>query len=311
MIDSDTIAAARSVRIEDEVAQRGIKLRGNIERVGPCPQCGGRDRFGINTRKQVFNCRHCGAKGDVLALVQWLDRVNFAEAVATLSGDVVKRRQVTEQPKPPPASPDEYEQRQAQKAGWMWSRRRPITGSPVETYLRQARRHSGPLPATLAYLAPAKPEHHPAMIAAFGVPDEPEPGILGEPRGVASVHLTLLEADGSGKADVEHQKLIIGRPLGRPIVLAPANDLLGLTITEGIEDALSVHAATGLGAWAASAAPFLPALADTVPDYIEAVHVVVDDDCAGRKHALNLVDRLRARGFEVFPRLLRSPEVAA
>lgn len=148
------------------------------------------------------------------------------------------------------------------------------------------------------------------MIAAFGLVDEPEPGVLGEPRRVTSVHLTFLKPDGFGKADVDKPKIVIGRPRGCPIVLAPPNDLLGLAITEGIEDALSVHAATGLGAWAAGSAPFLPALVTAVPDYIECVHVVVDDDPAGRRHARELVDRLRSSGFEVFPRLLRAPEVA-
>lgn len=41
---------------------------------------------------------------------------------------------------------------------------------------------------------------------------------------------------------------MIGRSKGAPIVLAPLNDLLGLIVTEGIEDALSAHQATGLGA---------------------------------------------------------------
>jgi hypothetical protein len=36
---------ARAVRIEAEIERRGIKLRGGSERVGPCPKCGGEDRF--------------------------------------------------------------------------------------------------------------------------------------------------------------------------------------------------------------------------------------------------------------------------
>jgi CHC2 zinc finger len=48
--------------------------------------CGGRDRFSINARKQVFNCRGCGAKGDVIALVKALDGVDFRAAVETLAG---------------------------------------------------------------------------------------------------------------------------------------------------------------------------------------------------------------------------------
>ena len=79
---------AREVLIEDEIARRAIGLRGNgAERTGPCPRCGGDDRFSINTAKQVFNCRHCGVGGDVIALVQHLDGVDFHAACRTLAGD--------------------------------------------------------------------------------------------------------------------------------------------------------------------------------------------------------------------------------
>ena len=87
-------------------------------------------------------------------------------------------------------------------------------------------------------------------------------------------------------------------PLGSPIVLAPANDLNGLAITEGIEDALSVHEATGLGVWAAGAASFLPALAVAVPAWIECITILVDDDDAGRGNAYGLADQLEHRGFQ-------------
>jgi hypothetical protein len=61
-------------------------------------------------------------------------------------------------------------------------RRQPIAGTIAERYLRAARRYARPLPQTLAFLPPDKREHHPAMIAAFGIPDEPEPGVLRAPR---------------------------------------------------------------------------------------------------------------------------------
>jgi hypothetical protein len=78
---------ARSVRIEDEAARRGIKLRGKIEREGPCPKCGGDDRFAINVAKQIFNCRGCGVGGDVIDLVRHLDAVDFFAACAALTGE--------------------------------------------------------------------------------------------------------------------------------------------------------------------------------------------------------------------------------
>jgi hypothetical protein len=73
MISADALTCARAVRIEDEVARRSIKLHGRIDRCGPCPRCGGTDRFSINIAKQVFNCRGSGG-GDVLALVRHLER---------------------------------------------------------------------------------------------------------------------------------------------------------------------------------------------------------------------------------------------
>jgi len=84
---------ARAVPILDEINRRGIKLQGKgAEREGPCPICGGKDRFSINTAKGVFNCRKCGGKGgDTIAFVQWLDGVNFDNAIATLTGAKLNR----------------------------------------------------------------------------------------------------------------------------------------------------------------------------------------------------------------------------
>ena len=286
MIDADHIARARDVRLEDELARRGVKLRGAIERCGPCPSCGGVDRFAINTRNQIWNCRGCGRGGDVLALVQHIDGVSFAGAVETLSGDRIERPQVVRRERQ--ESPDEYERRQATKAKWLWSLHKPIIGSPAETYLREARHYSGPLPATSLGYLPARDEHLHAMIAAYGI---------GE---ITAVHLTKLAPDGMGKAGTDKDKITVASPLSKPIVLAPPNDLLGIAVTEGIEDALSVHEATGLGAWAAGAAGFMPAPAETVPDYIETVTIYAHPDKAGQDGARKLAGALARRGIEIF-----------
>jgi hypothetical protein len=89
------VAKARSVRIEDECSQRGIVFNGKAgktERCGPCPKCGGEDRFAVNTKKKVFNCRGCGARGDSIALVQFLDDCDFAQACETLTGEPPPKR---------------------------------------------------------------------------------------------------------------------------------------------------------------------------------------------------------------------------
>lgn len=92
MIPSEQIDRARAVRLEDEISRRGITLRGrNGSLEGPCPVCGGTDRFAVNTKKPAFNCRRCGIKGsDAIALTMVLDGCDFTGAVATLTGEPFK-----------------------------------------------------------------------------------------------------------------------------------------------------------------------------------------------------------------------------
>jgi hypothetical protein len=214
--------------------------------------------------------------------------------------DSATRRPVANKPTEQRASDsaEQYQKRQHEKASRLWSRRLPIQGTIVETYWRK-RGITCALPSTLGFL-PAKGDFPPSMIAAIAIPDEPEPGVVGVPCDVRSVHVTRLLPDGSDREHGKGAKIIIGRPLGCPIVLAPPNDLLAIAITEGIEDALTVHAALGMGAWAAGSAGMMPSLADKVPDYIEAVTVFAHPDKAGQTGAIELAKRLYGQGIEVF-----------
>src|SRR5262249_25741531 len=258
----------------------------------PCPECSpGRSAAG--SRRKVlrvwryeggfltYHCVRCGTKGyarthnDTRPVK--LDREHGAEA---------DRRD------------SEHRRRQYDKACWLWRQSVPLGGTIAEQYLRSRRIALDCLPATLRYLPPTKPEHHPAMIAAFGIAQEPACGTLHIPTtAVRAVHLTLLRPDGTGKAGTDNDKIFIGSALGMPIVLAPLNDLLGLAITEGIEEALTIHEATGLGAWAAGAASRMPALAGMVPNYADCIRIIRDSDDSGRRNASVLADRLRARGL--------------
>lgn len=176
-------------------------------------------------------------------------------------------------------------ERNLHRARHLWSCRSPAAGTVVETYL--AVRGCSFLPDCIGYLEPGAYPHG-AMIAAFGDTDEP--------RGV---HLTFIKSDGSGKADIDRQRIMLGPACSFPIVVAQPNDLLGLTVTEGIEDAISVHAAIGLGAWAAGSASRMAALATRVPGYIETVTIMAHDDQAGQRGAYALADALGSLGVEV------------
>jgi hypothetical protein len=290
------IAHAKTIAIEAELGRRGVKLkRIGRELVGPCPACGGRDRFAVNVAKEIWNCRRCAKGGDVIDLVRHLDGVDFVHAIETLTGEQ-PRAAVKVAPRIK-INDDDYERRQHARARWLWSQRQPIAGSVAERYLREVRGITCALPPTLAFLPPSG-DYPPSMIAAYALPNEIEPGVLGEPRIVRSVHVTRLLPDGSGRESGK-AKRTTGRPLGLPIVIAPVTDTLALAITEGIEDALSVYQATGLGTWAAGSAPYMPSL--KVPDYIDVITIIADADDQGQRGAIGLAQRLHQRGgIEIF-----------
>src|SRR5690242_15398244 len=59
-----------------------------IEMAGACPRCGGDDRFSLNTRKNVFNCRHCGEGGHGgIDLAMFARGVEFLAACELITGD--------------------------------------------------------------------------------------------------------------------------------------------------------------------------------------------------------------------------------
>jgi Toprim domain len=186
----------------------------------------------------------------------------------------------------------------AAKAAWLWSRHEPISEScPAGLYLRRTRRYHGPIPPPLGYL-PANGKHPPAMMAAFGFCEEPEPGVIVPPAEVTGVHITRLTPDGR-KAPIDPAKIMLGPSAGLPIVLAPANDLLAIDIAEGIEKGLLIQADTGAGMWVAGSAGRMPAVAAGLPAYVECVTIWADRDETGLRFAREAARIIQARKIEV------------
>jgi Toprim domain len=264
-----------------------------------CPQCSTKRKQAhqklkclgvtIGTEGVKFGCNHCDWQGGEFYENVRTDRSRSVRAIEHADPAIIAKARERQR----------IEVAESQKkVSWLWSQRQPIIGSIAETYLRECRGYRGPLPATLGFL-PARGEHVPAMIAAFGMARETLPGdLVIDDVAVTGIHITKLKPDGSDKAGTEADKLTIGIANKSPIMLAPPNDLLGLAIAEGIEDALSAHETTGLGAWAAGSAGRLPAIADVVPDYIESVSIMVDADPNGEKNSTELARLLIARGIE-------------
>lgn len=70
-----------------ELAGRYTELRrasGDMELCGPCPKCGGHDRF--HCTANWFMCRKCHPKrSDAIEFVRWLERLDFKSALAWLT----------------------------------------------------------------------------------------------------------------------------------------------------------------------------------------------------------------------------------
>lgn len=170
----------------------------------------------------------------------------------------------------------------------LWSETQPIGGTPAENYLR-GRSVTVPLPKTLRY-APScwhlSKEHHPAMVA------------LVEGSGAFSVHRTYLRADGTGKADVEPAKVMLGASGGGAVRLTDGPG--PLVVAEGIETALSL--ACGLlrypaTIWAALSTSGMRSL--HLPSRPGRLTIAVDGDSPGREAAYSLASHASALGWNV------------
>lgn len=267
----DWIARARGAPIEDVAARLyGLdwRTRGH-EMAWPCPACGGRDRFSINRRKQVFHCRASGQGGDVIAMVRYCDACDFNAACERITGEArpdgagghvdeaEQRRRAEER-----AAAHEKREREAadyreaeRRRMWkVWQAARPIDAAhPVGAYLSRRgigvgvlagaalRAHDDLAAFALDGGRPREVHRGPAMVAAITGPD-------GRFRGA---HLTWIDPISLGKAEIVDAdtgeiiapKKVRGSAGGNHIALSRNPSARRLVIGEGIETVLSVKLA--------------------------------------------------------------------
>ena len=254
---------------------------------GPCPICGGKDRFRFDDKEGngTWICNHCGA-GDGFDLLMRVKGWSFAEAASHLEGIVGK----AEQSKPRQQISDDAIRKAMNN---LWLGAKPIeAGDPVAAYLAGRGIRLDSFPASLRYAERCSYHHegnryttHPAMIAMVAGPD-------GKP---ATLHRTYL-AHGGRKADLPKVRMLMPGKIakGSAVRLGPAGSILG--IAEGVETALSAHAIYQVPVWAALSAGMLmqwqpPAEADEIwifGDY--------DANFAGQSAAYALAHRLAHEG---------------
>lgn len=133
-ISPDLIALAHSVDLRAVALKYGARLKGGpAEFEGPCPRCGGRDRFSINARKGVFHCRHCGVGGDVIRLVEHVEGCTFPTAIERLTGERPRLSPIIMRAPAPKAFNDA--KLNLARADRIWKETLPIAGTDGESYL--------------------------------------------------------------------------------------------------------------------------------------------------------------------------------
>ena len=286
---SAAVDIARSVPIETELARRGHRLkRVGRDLVGPCPACGGTDRFSVTPVKRLWHCRRCAKGGDVISLIQHIDGGNFLDAVQTLSGERPRRGQ---------SGPEaiarimerEHQSRQREEqdrreneaktkyALRLWDEGTCIWGTPAQVYLT-SRRCGDLFPpdrdAVFRFHQRCTfgGEYLPSLLTLLRNVETDEP---------QAVHRTALTPDGQ-KID----RKMLGPKAGAAVKFWPQSCVAGrLVVGEGVETVLSAalhirHRGQRLDpAWAAidkgnlETLPVLPG--------VEQLIILVDNDAGG------------------------------
>ena len=247
---------------------------------GPCPLCGGKDRWRWDNRegRGTWICSKCGA-GDGIELVMKRNGWEFREAAKQIEAVIG-----SVSPDPPKRERSDRDKREAMSKLWRVSKT-VESGDPVSRYLfYRVGLTCFPSCLRTAYNLRYQsdcPSFHPAMIAMVTGPD-------GAP---STLHRTYLTNDGRKAPVIEPRRLMPGIiAKGAAIRLGPAGDVLG--IAEGIETALSATALFGVPCWAAVSAAMLAAWQPPT----EAKRIVVfgdnDESYTGQAVAYRLAKRL-------------------
>lgn len=260
---------------------------------GPCPVCGGKDRFRFDNKagRGTWICSQCGA-GDGFGLLQQIKGWTYREAAQEVESIAGTVSAVV-------AKEDAEAAKKMAAVRRIWNESEPVSrDDPVWKYLNR-RIGIDVVPACLRY-HPALPylsddgevDYHPAMVAALTSHDS---------KGIG-VHRIYLDSNGN-KANVSKtKKLMVGMGMsGASVKLHPASATLG--IAEGIETALAASRLFSMPVWSAISAGGMEAWKPPVG--VEKVVVFGDNDASytGQASAFALAKSLRLKGIDVEVRI--------
>jgi hypothetical protein len=156
----------------------GVKRRGH-KGAGPCPVCGGKDRFSVNGTEQWFYCRKSDTGGDAIRLVEYVTGANFLGACEIITGESMPKRAAGDEVRREDpalleqrrldaeaeaqrraADANAYRDKEIGRARTIWGEGEVLLGTPAEDYLRSHRGVQAPAGARLRF-HPDLPFWHP------------------------------------------------------------------------------------------------------------------------------------------------------
>jgi putative DNA primase/helicase len=273
---------------------RGILLELGVpetflrDKHGPCPLCGGQDRFRWDNRdgSGSYICGQCGA-GDGMKLAVEFTGKPFQEVASQIDGFVGNIKATA----PRPGLSDD-DRRQALRA--VYAATQPVApGDLAHRYLEARKVDELIYPKALRFGAALKDGQgglRPCMVAMVSDPD-------GKP---VSMHRTFLRPDGLAKAEMEAPRRLMPGDLPDGSCVRLCEWTGGpLGIAEGIETALSASAMFDLPVWSAINSALLAKWCP--PDGCEEIAVFADNDpkFGGQAAAYRLAHRLAVKGLHV------------
>ena len=264
------------------LTQLGIHSDFLTGKKGPCPKCGGKDRFHWDNKEDrgTYYCQRCGA-GDGFGLLKLVHGWDFRTTLQEVKRVVSFCHKVS-----PPRQNSNRAREFLREV--MRGARTPFPGGPVIRYL--ASRGLEVTPALYEHRALKGHESgriFPGMLAIVKGPDGTD----------LTLHRTYLTNRGT-KAPNTCRKLmpvVDGKStMGGAIRLFEPGDTLA--IAEGIETALAVHVITGLPVWATVSANGMEKFEP--PDSVERLCIYGDNDISqtGQFYAYSLSKRLVKQG---------------